>query len=81
MQTYYVYILQSINDPQKYYTGFTQDIKKRLVSHNNGQSSYTKKYKPWKIKTCITFTDRSRALAFEKYLKTPSDRAFAKKRL
>ena len=35
----------------------------------------------WTIKTAIAFSDRHQALDFETYLKTPSGRAFAKKRL
>jgi hypothetical protein len=33
------------------------------------------------VKTAIAIDDRQKALAFEEYLKTPSGRAFAKKRL
>jgi hypothetical protein len=33
------------------------------------------------VKTAIAFHDRQKALNFEEYLKTPSGRAFAKKRL
>jgi hypothetical protein len=42
---------------------------------------HTAKHRPWRVKTAIAFTDRQRALDFEKYLKSPSGRAFAKKRL
>ncbi|MBW1721020.1 MAG: GIY-YIG nuclease family protein [Deltaproteobacteria bacterium] len=81
MKFYYVYILQSQSTPEHYYTGFTEDLDSRLKSHNSRQVSHTSKYKPWRIKTAIVFTDRKRALDFEAYLKTPSGRAFAKKRL
>lgn len=81
MQFYYVYILQSESEPQHYYTGFTEDLNARLKAHNSGQVPHTAKYKPWRIKTTIAFTDRAKALDFEKYLKSPSGRAFAKKRL
>jgi len=76
---YYVYILQSIKYPENYYTGFTNDIKKRIVKHNNGEVPHTSKYKPWRIKNVISFIDKDKALAFEKYLKSHSGRAFAKK--
>jgi predicted GIY-YIG superfamily endonuclease len=76
---YYVYILQSIKYPENYYTGFTNDIKKRIVKHNNGEVLHTSKYKPWRIKNVIFFIDKDKALAFEKYLKSHSGRAFAKK--
>ena len=78
---HYVYIIQSEKYQNRYYTGFTEDLDSRLKDHNSGKNSHTKKYRPWRIKTAIAFTDRQRALDFESYLKTPSGRAFAKKRL
>ena len=78
---YYVYILESIDPPKHYYTGFTENLESRLDAHNAGKCTHTAKFKPWKIKTATAFTDQSKALAFEKYLKTASGRAFAKKRL
>ena len=81
MKFFYVYILQSDSDPLRYYTGFTEDLVARLESHNSGQVAYTSKYMPWHVKTAVAFTDRTKALDFEKYLKSPSGRAFAKKRL
>ena len=47
---YYVYILQSINFPDKYYTGYTTELKHRIKKHNEGGVASTAKYKPWKIK-------------------------------
>jgi putative endonuclease len=67
---YYVYILQSVNNPEHFYTGFTENLKQRLSEHNEGKSQHTEKFKPWKIKTAIAFIDKKRALDFEKYLKT-----------
>ena len=81
MKFYYVYILHSETYPDRYYTGFTEDLNLRLSYHNSGKCIYTKKYKKWKIKTAIAFTDKDKAINFEKYLKTSSGRAFAKKRL
>jgi predicted GIY-YIG superfamily endonuclease len=76
-----VYILQSEKEPQRYYSGFTDDFENRLAAHNQGKCKHTSKYIPWKIKTAIAFTDKEKALEFEKYLKTSSGRAFVKKRL
>jgi len=76
---YFVYILQSISNPDKYYVGYTTNIKERLIKHNEGGDKYTSKYKPWKIKNAISFIEKEKALAFEKYLKSHSGRAFAKK--
>jgi predicted GIY-YIG superfamily endonuclease len=81
MKFYYTYILQSLKSPDRYYTGFTEDLDSRLKSHNRGENPHTSKYKPWRIKTAIAFSDRHKAIEFEEYLKTPSGRAFSKKRL
>ena len=81
MKYYYVYILQSENDSEKFYTGFTDDIESRLRAHNQGKCVHTSKFVPWRVKTAIAFTNNEKALAFEKYLKSASGRAFAKKRL
>jgi len=78
---YYVYILQSENFPEKFYTGLTNNIKRRLAEHNQGKSVHSNKYIPWKIKTYIAFSDEQKAFEFERYLKTGAGRAFAKKRL
>jgi len=77
---YYVYILQSEFDQSRFYTGFTENLESRLKTHNSGQCTHTSKYKPWRIKTAIAFTDRQKAVDFELYLKTASGRSFAKKR-
>jgi predicted GIY-YIG superfamily endonuclease len=81
MTYYYVYIINSKKDPERFYTGFTEDLETRLKSHNDGQCPHTAKFKPRSIKTAVAFTDRKRALEFETYLKSPSGRAFVKKRL
>jgi predicted GIY-YIG superfamily endonuclease len=77
----YVYILQAEADPERFYTGLTDDLRARLRKHNAGAVSHTAKFGPWRIKTYIAFADLSQAVAFERYLKSPSGRAFAKKRL
>jgi putative endonuclease len=77
----YVYILQSLEDQERYYVGSTDDLKERLKYHNAGKVPHTSKYKPWRINTYVAFSDEKRAVAFEKYLKSHSGRAFARKRL
>ncbi len=81
MQFSYVYILQSELFAARFYVGLTDDLHSRLQKHNNGDVSHTAKFRPWKIKTAMAFADRERAAEFERYLKTASGRAFAKKRL
>jgi putative endonuclease len=75
----YVYILQS-DDSEHFYVGITDDLRTRLGKHNAGEVSHTSKFKPWRIKTYVAFHDEAQAFQFERYLKSPSGRAFAKKR-
>lgn len=76
---HYVYILQSMADSERFYQGVTGDLKSRIKEHNAGEVFHTSKYKPWIIKNYFAFNDRKKAYAFEKYLKTGSGRAFAKR--
>lgn len=78
---HYVYILVSEKHPDRYYIGLTDDLAERLATHNRGHVTHTARYLPWRIKTAIAFHDRQKAAEFERYLKSPSGRAFAKKRL
>jgi predicted GIY-YIG superfamily endonuclease len=75
----YVYILANNDDPTRHYTGITRDLKKRLAKHNKGDCPHTAKYRPWRIDTAIAFSTREKAIAFERYLKSHSGRAFAAK--
>ena len=77
----YVYILQSEQSAEHFYTGITDDLDARLSKHNSGEVTHTSQYRPWRIKSFVAFTDDTRAFAFEKYLKSASGRGFAKKRL
>jgi putative endonuclease len=78
---WYVYIIRSINFPEQEYVGATADLKRRISDHNSGKSTHTEKFKPWELVWYCAFPDKYKALAFEKYLKSHSGRAFAKKRL
>ena len=77
----YVYILESLAPAGGFYIGLTEDLAARLAKHNSGGVLNTAKSRPWRIKTAVAFRDRSQAAVFEKYLKSPSGRAFSKKRL
>lgn len=77
----YVYILESLAPEGGFYIGLTDDLSARLTKHNAGGVPHTAKQKPWRIKTALAFRDRRKAADFEKYLKSPSGRAFSKKRL
>ena len=78
---WYIYILQSVSYPDRFYTGFTNNLKRRLEEHNsNNNSGHTLKYKPWELHTYLGFKDKELAMNFEKYLKTQAGRRFQKTR-
>jgi putative endonuclease len=77
----YVYVLKSADSGDRFYVGVTDDLKARLSRHNAGEVAHTAKYRPWTLKTYVAFLDESKAFAFERYLKSGSGRAFAKRHL
>jgi predicted GIY-YIG superfamily endonuclease len=78
---WYVYIIRSVSFPNQEYSGASADLKQRIADHNAGKSTHTAKFIPWELAWYSAFPDKHRALQFEKYLKSHSGRAFAKKRL
>ncbi|MGF1611852.1 MAG: GIY-YIG nuclease family protein [Kiloniellales bacterium] len=78
---WYVYIIRSTTAPRQEYVGATADLKRRIADHNAGKSSHTEKFTPWELVWYCAFHDKYKALEFERYLKSHSGRAFAKKRL
>jgi putative endonuclease len=75
----FVYILQSINDPERRYIGLAADPVSRLHAHNAGTNPSTARWKPWVIDVCVEFRTEEIAVEFEKYLKSGSGHAFAKR--
>ena len=74
-----VYILKCADET--YYVGCTSDMTERFSRHLKGQVSYTSTRLPLLIVHQSVFPDKYKAYEFEKYLKSGSGRAFAKKRL
>lgn len=77
----FVYLLQSEGATGQRYVGVTSDLKQRLADHNAGKSPHTSKYAPWQLVTYVAFSDPLKAETFERYLKSGSGHAFARKRL
>jgi len=48
--SYYVYILQSEKCPDRFYTGFTENLDQHLGAHNAGKCPHTSKCRPWHVK-------------------------------
>lgn len=57
----FVYLLQSMDYPNKRYVGLTGDLEKRLADHNSGRSPHTSRYMPWKVVVSVRFVDDDRA--------------------
>jgi putative endonuclease len=76
---WYVYTLQSLAEPERYYVGLTENLQARLDRHNSGHVPHTSKFRPWRIETAVAFRSKDKAVAFERYLKSHSGRASAKK--
>ena len=77
---YYVYILESLKDGERY-TGYTNNLKKRLEEHKKGLSFSTKFRLPFKLiyfEGCLNQKDAKRR---ENYLKTTQGRRFLGLRL
>ena len=60
--------------------GYTTNLDQRIETHNSGGSLHTSKNRPWKMIMYLSFSEQTTAKEFEKYLKSHSGRAFAKKR-
>ncbi|WP_338690371.1 GIY-YIG nuclease family protein [Haloferula helveola] len=78
---FYAYILRSEKHPDRFYYGFTTDLKTRLLAHNRGENLSTRHGCPWMLAWYGAFEKEPDAVAFEAYLKTASGKAFARKRL
>ena len=77
----FVYVLRNQNGPPLYYTGLTSNVATRLEAHNAGRCPHTARGVPWAADVVIEFSDEERAVAFERYLKSGSGVAFAKRHL
>src|SRR5258708_2121318 len=75
------YLMESVSDAKWRYVGFRSNLRQRLMDHNNGKLPNTARYHPWRIVMYASFASKKQALAFERYLKSGSGHAFARKRL
>jgi predicted GIY-YIG superfamily endonuclease len=76
---HFVYGLRSVTEGKRFYTGVTSDVAARIEWHNAGRCHHTAKHRPWELVVAVEFANEDRALAFERYLKSGSGRAFAKR--
>ena len=77
---FYTYILISEKD-DKFYVGYTDNLKRRIKQHNNGDVESTKYRRPLKLiyyEVCLNQKD---AIHREKYLKTTYGKRYIRSRL
>jgi predicted GIY-YIG superfamily endonuclease len=74
-----VYVLRNTDRRPQFYVGLTSEVNARLRDHNMGRCPHTATRRPWQLHVVIEFSDEQRAARFERYLKSGSGRAFAKR--
>jgi len=77
---FYTYVLISKKD-NKFYTGYTENLRKRFKEHCCGQSLYTKGRGPFEIVYYEACLDEGDARSREIYLKSGRGKAYLKQRL
>ena len=75
----FVYVLRNAELEPRFYVGLTSHMRGRLDDHNAGRCPHTARHRPWHLHVVLEFSDESRAIRFERYLKSGSGRAFAKR--
>jgi len=77
---YYVYVLQSEKD-EKFYTGFTRGLAKRIEEHNSGVSKATNYRMPLKLVYYEFSLNHKDAMKRERYLKTTWGKRYIRNRI
>jgi hypothetical protein len=55
-----VYIIESLSVPGHFYIGYTDNLRERVRKHQADVSSYTAKYRPWKLKSHIALETKEK---------------------
>ena len=74
----YVYVLQG---PKQFYTGSTNDLRRRLSEHQNDKVFSTKGRGPWRLVYYEACEAEKDARIRERYLKTAWGKRYLKNRL
>lgn len=77
---WYVYVIKSLRSDY-WYTGVTNDLRKRFGQHQAGQRGWTKRHVPYKLIYYEASMHEADALARERYLKTGMGKRYLKNRL
>ena len=77
---FYTYVLKSLKDSH-HYIGFTEDLKKRFIEHQQGKVPATKERRPFRLIYYEACLDKTAAIEREKYFKTGFGRRYLRNRL
>ncbi|MEK7508436.1 MAG: GIY-YIG nuclease family protein [Patescibacteria group bacterium] len=77
---WYAYVLKS-QKIDRWYTGSTHDLRKRILRHNAGRNKSTKHGAPWSLIYYEACLNKQDAWAREKYLKSGMGKRYLKNRL
>ena len=72
---WFVYVLKSINAPF-IYIGFTNDLKRRLLEHNDRLVQSTKHYAPFEIEVYVAVKTEKKARELESISKQVQEKPF-----
>jgi predicted GIY-YIG superfamily endonuclease len=75
---WYVYFLELSN--RDVYVGSTNDLKRRFASHQAGEVQSTKALLPARLRSYVAVGEETTCRRLERYFKSGSGKAFAKKR-
>jgi predicted GIY-YIG superfamily endonuclease len=78
LRWWYVYFLELSNGD--IYVGSTNDLRRRMESHQRGHVVSTSKYLPVVLRSYVAVADEATARRLERYFKSGSGKAFARKR-
>jgi putative endonuclease len=73
MKFYYVYVLYN-KEKNFLYVGYSEDLKTRFTSHNNGENKSTKAYLPLELIHYEAYRSMKDAKRREEYFKTTKGR-------
>ena len=65
---FYVYIIQDCDRPDRFYVGFSSDLKRRLVEHNSG-SNHSTRGRRWRLVYYEAYLTKDAAIKRELVLK------------
>ncbi|MBI4706372.1 MAG: GIY-YIG nuclease family protein [Candidatus Omnitrophica bacterium] len=77
---YFVYVLKSEKD-SLFYTGFTSDLERRVLEHNQGLQDSTRSRVPFKLVYYEWCLNKQDALSREEYLKSGMGKKYIRNRI